>query len=99
MKINNNYRIKPITPINKAHKENESFLKEKKRMEKWGKLRKLNNDKEVCYKMFNQTLRDLSKCGYILVVENGICKLMDKDSRTIHLIFPANTSAKEKKKC
>ena len=46
--------------------------------------------------MFNQTLRNLSKCKYILVVENGICKLMDKDSRTIHLIFPANTSAKEK---
>ena len=47
MKINNNYRIKPITPINKAHKENESFLKEKKRMEAWGKLRKINNDKEA----------------------------------------------------
>ena len=40
MKINNNYRIKPITPIHKAHKENESFLKEKKRIEAWGKLRK-----------------------------------------------------------
>jgi len=46
--------------------------------------------------MFNQTLRNLSKCGYILVVENSICKLMDKDSRIIHLRFPANTSAKEK---
>ena len=46
--------------------------------------------------MFNQTLRNLSKCGYILVVENSICKLMDKDSRIIHLRFPANRSAKEK---
>lgn len=47
MKINNNYRIKPITPIHKTHKENESFLKEKKQMEAWDKLRKLNNDKEA----------------------------------------------------
>lgn len=47
MKINNNYRIKPTTPIYKVHKKNERFLKEKKRMEEWDKLRKTNNDKEA----------------------------------------------------
>lgn len=47
MKINNNYRIKPITPIYKANKKTESFLKEKKRMKEWDKLRKTNNDKEA----------------------------------------------------
>lgn len=47
MKINNNYRIKPIIPIHKAHKDNKNSLKEKKRMEEWDKPRKTNNDKEA----------------------------------------------------
>lgn len=47
--------------------------------------------------MFNKILRQLSQLNYILIIENGVCKL-NTETEEVALSFPSNekTRAKEK---
>ena len=48
--------------------------------------------------MFNKILRQLSQLNYILIIENGVCKLKNTEMEEVALSFPSNekTRAKEK---
>lgn len=48
--------------------------------------------------MFGKLLRKLSEINYILVIENGKCKLMDKNTRKVYLSFKANERTRVKEK-
>ena len=48
--------------------------------------------------MFNKILRQLSHLNYILIVENGVCKLKNTETEEIALSFPSNEKIRAKEK-
>ena len=48
--------------------------------------------------MFNKILRQLSHLNYILIVENGVCKLKNTETEEVVLSFPSNEKIRVKEK-
>lgn len=48
--------------------------------------------------MFKDMLRKLSEINYILVIDNGRCELVDKNTRKVYLSFKSSESTRMKER-
>ena len=48
--------------------------------------------------MFNKILRQLSQLNYILIIENGVCKLKNTETEEVALSFPSNEKLRVEEK-
>lgn len=48
--------------------------------------------------MFKQTLKNLDKLNYILIIQNGAYKVIDRYSRKMYLSFSSTLPTKNKEK-